>query len=139
MQKRILLIDLDDERRATRVHMLRKAGHTVELRTDWLTSEELDHEDHFDLLLIALHRRDGAAAAKYSDRLVGRFPGLPILLITDGGVYAPSATVSPTIDAGEPAELIQTIAAMIAGSTHIRDISELLKSGHAERGPASAQ
>lgn len=126
---RILLIDRDDVRRATRVHLLEGAGYEVAVRTDWLTSEQINHEGHFDLVLIALRRPDLQAAAAYSDRLSRAKPTLPILLITDGGVFAPRGTVSQVLqsDSG-PAEVLKEIAERLAGSTHILELDEVLAS-----------
>src|SRR6266513_1772031 len=118
----ILFIDFDHSRRATRVGLLEAAGYEVTLRDDWLEAEQIDDEGRFHLVLIAIHRGDLKAAADYSDRLAKRNPTLPILLLTDAGVFAPKGTLSRTVQAGEPAEWIEEIASMLAGSSHIREI-----------------
>jgi DNA-binding response OmpR family regulator len=125
---RILLIDRDDARRATRVHVLEGAGYDVRVRQDWLSSEQINHEGHFDLLIIALRRPDLKQAAEYSDRLSRGKPTLPILLITDAGLFAPRGTISRVMESGgDPGDVLRRIAAMLAGSTHIREVDELLR------------
>lgn len=119
----ILLIDLDDARRKTRVQMLEKAGYEVRLRNDWIKAEDLDHEGDFDLVIIALHERDLKQAAAYSDRLTKSKPTLPILLLTDTGVFAPKGTLSKSLETGDPVELMRRVASMLAGSTHIHELS----------------
>ena len=120
--KRILLIDFDDTRRTTRVQMLMKAGYKVVVRDNYITAEQLNHEGHFDLVIIALHRQDVNEAAGYSDRLTKSKPTLPILLLTDYAVFAPRGTLSGSIVTGDPAELMKTVASMLSGSTHIREL-----------------
>ena len=123
----ILLIDRDDARRATRVHVLEDAGYSVRVRQDWVSSEQIDHEGHFDLILIALRQPDLRQAAAYSDRLARRKPTLPILLITDAGLFAPRGTLSRSMSSGgDPPEVLVRIAEMLAGSRHIREVDELL-------------
>lgn len=48
--KKILLVDLDDERRDSRVGLLTQAGYSVEVRKDRIAAERLDHESTFDLV-----------------------------------------------------------------------------------------
>lgn len=120
--KRILLIDLDDPRRHTRVKILQAAGYEVDVRKDQDVAELLNHEIQFDLVLLALHRQKLQAAAQYSDRLNRKYVGLPILLLTDVGVFAPRGTLSKAIETGYPEELLSQLAEMLAGSKHIREI-----------------
>ena len=42
--KMILLVDLDDERRASRVKVLQATGYNVDLRRDYVAAERLDDE-----------------------------------------------------------------------------------------------
>ena len=120
-QKKILLIDLDDHRRETRVRLLANAGYFVDVRTDYIEAERLDHEGTYDLVIVALHGNPDKAA-HYSDLLSRARPRLPILLLTDSGVYVPPGTLSPSLESGSPAELIREIASMLAGSTYIREL-----------------
>jgi hypothetical protein len=115
--KRILLIDFEDSRRSTRVALLRNAGYEVGART--LEMEVEGDEGSFDLVIVTLHDKPESAAA-YSDRVAIRFPDLPILLVADHGVPPPPETISPTIQAGSPEQLINEIAEMLNDSIHIR-------------------
>lgn len=121
-RNRILLIDVDDPRRLTRERMLEDAGYEVSVRQDWIHAEELAHEADFDLVILALHRRDLKEAAAYTDRLTKSNPALPILLLTDAGVFVPKSTLSNSLETGDPVELMKRVAAMLAGSTHLREL-----------------
>jgi DNA-binding NtrC family response regulator len=118
---RILLVDLDDSRRRSRVQMLESVGYEVETRTDYDIAERLDHEGKFDLVIVTLHCHPEETAA-YSNHLSRTDPGLPILLLTDTGVFVPRGTLSQSMDAGSVALLIQKVSSMLAGSEHIREI-----------------
>jgi DNA-binding NarL/FixJ family response regulator len=123
--KKILLVDLDDLRRQSRVRLLNMAGYEVEVRDDAIAAERLDHEGAFDLIIIALHGHP-EKAIEYSDHLAVAQPLLPILLLTDWGVYVPPGTLSETIETGNPGHLIQEIALRLAGSTHVRELPILV-------------
>jgi DNA-binding NtrC family response regulator len=118
--KKILLVDLDDLRRDTRVEMLTNAGYEVDLRADYIAAEVRDHEEQYDLFIIALHRGPEEATA-YSERLNEAMPRLPILLVTARGVFVPRGALSPSIEAGNPVALMREIAEMLTGSTHVRE------------------
>lgn len=120
--KKVLLVDLDDSRRATRVTMLQGAGYDVEMRADHELSKALEKEGSFDLLILALHHKKLDEAAAYSERLRKQKPALPILLLLDVGVFVPLGTDSQSIETGFPAEMMRKIAKMLAGSEHIREI-----------------
>lgn len=102
--------------------MLTNAGYSVDLRTDHVEAEFLDHEGRFDLIILALHGNPEKAAL-YSDRLSNAEPQLPILLLTDFGVFVPSGTLSRSVETGDPAKLIRQVAAMLEGSSHVRELS----------------
>jgi DNA-binding NarL/FixJ family response regulator len=118
---KLLLIDLDDARRASRVHLLTASGFAVNVRNDYIAAERLDHEGEFDLVILALHGHP-ENATDYSNQLARSKPTLPILLLTDSGVYVPRGTLSESIEAGDPGGLIREIASMLAGSTHVREL-----------------
>jgi hypothetical protein len=120
--KKILLIDLEDTRRNTRIRMLAQAGHQVQLRIDHVDAEWLDHEGHFDLVILSLHHTKLDDAAAYSERLRARKPTLPVLLLLDVGVFVPRGTLSPSMDTGFPLEFMREVASMLAGSSHIREV-----------------
>ena len=121
-RKRILFVDLDDTRRETRVRMLTGAGHEVEVRADHEVAETLDHEGTFDLLLLALHKKDLEEAAAYSETIRKKYPTLPILLLLDVGVFVPRGTLSESIETGFPFAMLRQIGEMLAGSSHVREI-----------------
>jgi hypothetical protein len=115
--KRILLVDLEDARRSTRVELLRSGGYEIFART--LEMEVEGDEGSFDLIIVTLHDKPESAAA-YSDRVAIRFPDLPILLLADQGVSVPPGTVGQSIQTGSPEQLRVEIAAMLNDSIHIR-------------------
>ena len=122
--KRILLIDHDDTRRDSRIKILLSQGYHLEVRKDHIEAEISDHEGSFDLMILALHAHPDDALS-YSDHIVRVNPDFPILLLTDFGVYVPRGTLSESLESGSPLELVTKVAMMLAGSSHIRDISEL--------------
>ena len=121
-EKQILLIDLDDTRRHTRVRMLETAGYNVAVCADDLEADGLKEEASFDLVILALHRKRLDEAAAYSERLRKRYPSLPLLLLLDTGVFIPRGTLSQSLETGIPLALMQRVAEMLAGSTHIREL-----------------
>ena len=121
-KKKVLLVDLDDSRRKSRVALLTSAGYEVDVRANHLTSERLDHEARFDLLIVALHHKHLEAAAEYTDRLTRMYPMLPILLLTDHGVYVPRGTLSQDIETGNPKELMTRVAKMLTGEERIKEL-----------------
>jgi DNA-binding NtrC family response regulator len=121
--QKVLLIDLDDARRQSRVQMLESVGYEVETRATYVAAERLDHEGSFDLIIVALHRHPEDTAA-YSDHLSRSDPKLPILLLTDAGVFVPKGTLSESVRAGSTTHLIQKVSTMLVGSTHIRELGD---------------
>jgi hypothetical protein len=101
--------------------MLLNAGYEVEVRANYLAAEQLDRESGYDLIILALHRGPEEAAA-YSARLNEKAPQLPILLLTDNGVFVPSGILSSSLNAGHPVELMRRISEMLTGSTHVREV-----------------
>jgi DNA-binding NtrC family response regulator len=119
--KKILLIDVHDSRRESRVWLLTHAGYSVDVRWDHVEAERLNHEGQFDLVIVTLHG-DPKRAAQYGDSLNRAKPRLPVLLLTDSGVLVPAATRNRSVETGDPAELIQEVASMLAGSTYVREL-----------------
>jgi DNA-binding NtrC family response regulator len=118
-KKRILLIDVDDARRASRVSLLAGFGYDVSTHPDFLSAESLGREDSFDLVIVAIAEKY-ERALQYSDGLARRNPSLPVLLLKDYGVFVPVETISASIHSGDPADLLQRVAGMLSVSTHIR-------------------
>jgi hypothetical protein len=73
------------------------------------------------LVIVTLHG-DPGRAAQYGDRLSKAKPRLPVLLLTDSGVYVPAGTRNPSVEAGDPAALIQEVASMLAASIYVREL-----------------
>ena len=121
-EKRILLIDLNDARRNTRVRMLTAVGYQVELRDDEVQAEGHNGEPTFDLVILSLHRAHLDEAVAYGDRLRKTNPTLPILLLLDNGVFAPHGALCRSLETGIPTEMMDCVAEMLAGSTHIREL-----------------
>ena len=119
---RILLVDFDDARRETRVRILESRGYQVTLRNDYVASEALDHEGSFDLMILALRRKDLKKNVAYTNRVQRAKPDLPILLLTDAGVYAPKGTLSKSVETDGYAALLKSIAEMFDASSHIREL-----------------
>ncbi len=119
--KKILLIDQDDHRRESRVSLLTHTGYLVSVRTDHVEAYQLGHEGSFDLIIVALHG-DPAKATHYSDQLSKLKPKLPVLLLADVGVFVPPGTLGHSIETGSPASLIEEIARILAGTTHVREL-----------------
>jgi len=120
-KKKVLLIDLDDHRRNTRVHMLKQAGYEVGVRSNYVEAHQLSDEGTFDLVVIALHLPLDETLA-YSAQLSKENLGLPILLLTDWGVLVPRGTLARNVGGGDPAAFMREAAAMLAGSSHVREI-----------------
>ncbi|HTW48159.1 MAG TPA: hypothetical protein VMD92_09425 [Acidobacteriaceae bacterium] len=119
--RKLLLIDADDVRRKSRILLLTSAGYTVDLRDDYIAADRLDHEGQFDLIVLALHGRSDKAR-EYSNQLSRAKPRLPILLLTDTGTWVPPGTLGHPVETGDPEKLIEEIAAMLQGSTHVREL-----------------
>lgn len=124
-RKQILLIDADDARRDTRVAMLKHAGYEVAVSRDHTAAIRDGEEASYDLVIIAVHREKMQEVAAYSEKLRQAKPSLPILLLTDQGVFVPNGTLSPTLDGGSPGELLEEIAGMLTDSSHIRELRAL--------------
>jgi DNA-binding NtrC family response regulator len=120
-KKRVLLVDLDDSRRSTRVALLANRGYEVDVRADYLAAEELGGESTYDLLIVALHKGPKDAAV-YADRVAQKTPSLPVLLLTDMGVYVPAGILSRHIGTGDPAALLRQVAVMLTGSDKVKEL-----------------
>lgn len=121
-KRRILLIDLNDPRRDTRVKILHSAGYVVDVSNDHEAATKLGGENDYDLVLIALHEKKFQDAVNYSNRLQSANIDLPILLLADTGVYVPKGTLSPHMEGGNPKHLIEEIARMLTGKPHVQEI-----------------
>ena len=122
-RKRILLIDLNDPRRDTRVKILENAGYAVHVSQNHKSAEAMGEELTYDLILLALRHDKFKDVLGYSNRLQSANPNLPILLLSDVGVYVPRGTLSPSMETGHPLELIKEIAQMLTGGGFIQEMN----------------
>jgi AmiR/NasT family two-component response regulator len=123
LPKRILFVDLEDTRRGTRERLLLDAGYQVEVRNSHEMSQQLDHEASFDLVLLAVRRDNRNKAQSYVEMLTQKRPQLPVLLLTDLGIFLPQGSMGNEIESGNPAALLSEIARLLTGSTHIPEVS----------------
>ena len=120
--KRILLIDRDDPRRATRVMLLEQAGYEVAI-ADRFEEVEFHSEDRFDLILIETADDVEKATMVYAERLKSWAPKLPILLLSDRGLFLPKESLLGHFPGGHqtPVKTIARIASLLLASTHKRE------------------
>jgi DNA-binding NtrC family response regulator len=96
-------------------------GYDVLVYPDLLSAESLGREDSFDLVIVTITEKY-EKALQYTDRLAMNNPSLPVLLLTDYGVFVPVETLSASIESDNPADLLQRVAGMLSISTHIRTV-----------------
>ena len=122
--KRILLIDHNDGRRATRVLVLQEEGYEVVTADNYETVEGRIREAAFDLVIAETDHITEAVRA-YSQRLRDIQPQIPILVLSDQGLFLPKAVLLDHFAESfpSPMEVITKIAAMLRDSTHRREQS----------------
>lgn len=122
--KRILLIDHNDPRRATRVLLLQEQGYEVVTADSYQAVEGHIREAAFDLVIVETDDIKKAVIA-YGERLRGIEPQLPILVLSDLGLFLPKEVVLAHFSTANPSpvEVITKIAALLLGSTHRREHS----------------
>ncbi len=120
--KRILLIDHDDPRRATRMLLLKGQGYEVVSADSYQDVEGHIREAAFDLVIVETDDIKKAVIA-YGERLRVIQPQLPILVLSNLGLFLPKEVVLAHFEAGSPSpvEVITKIAAMLLASTHQRE------------------
>lgn len=117
---RILLIDTDDARRQTHIHMLKNAGYDVTVAADFQQVETQLALDGFQLVLVALHSGDQATQS-YVNRLRQQLPDLPVLALQDSWVF--SGHSEQNLETGQPAELMQKIATLLGEKVRARSMN----------------
>lgn len=119
--KRILLIDHDDPRRATRVLLLQRNGYEVVTANRFEEIEGSVREGEFDLIVVETDDVKKASIA-YGERLRGINPHLPILLLSDTGLFLPrEVLLSRFAESPSPLEVLGRIAALLLESSHERE------------------
>lgn len=119
--KRILFIDRDDARRATRVMLLKRAGYEV-FTSGRFEDVESHSEGRFDLVIIETDSIQEVSIA-YGERLKSQTPKLPILLLSDSGLFLPKESLLAHFRGGHqtPEETMARIASLLLASTHERE------------------
>lgn len=108
---RILLIDTDDARRQTHIHMLQNAGYSVSVAANFHEVETQLALDGFELVLVALHGGDQATQS-YVNRLRLENPELPVLALHDSWVF--NGHSDQNLETGQPQELMEKISTLLA-------------------------
>lgn len=120
--KRILLIDHHDLRRDTRERLLRNAGYEVVTADRFDLIEGYVQEATFDLVVVSIgDNTAGVDAVAYGLRLRAANAALPILALSDNGLYLPKESLITGMQSGYPLELIAEAGRMLLESTHIRN------------------
>lgn len=120
--KRILLIDRHDLRRDSRVRLLQHEGYEVVSADQVGDVEGHIRENAFDLVIVAVTVDGvGREAVAYSKRLRAIHPKLPILALSDNGLYLPKESLLTVLQAGQPVELVTRVASMLLESTSRRN------------------
>lgn len=128
--KHILLIDRHDLRRSTREQLLREEGYEVVTADRFDLVEGYVQEATFDLVVVSVaDSAVGVEAVGYSKRLRAANPALPILALSDNGLYLPKESLITVVQSGYPLELIAEVGKMLLESTHTRKNKKLKPSG----------
>ena len=120
--KRILLIDEDDNRRTTRILLLRHAGYEVMTAQRFQDVEGHLHEAAYDLVIVETDNIAKESIA-YGERIREVNPQLPILLLSDTGLFLPRHVVLSSFASGSPspAEVMAMVTTLLAQSGHHRE------------------
>jgi DNA-binding response OmpR family regulator len=136
--KRILLIDHHDLRRDTRERLLQDAGYEVVTAENFDAVEGHIRETAFDLVIVAVTVNEaGRAAIAYSKRLRAASPKLPILALSDNGLFLPKESLIAVLQSGYAIELVAEVARMLLESTHVRNHKNNRKGRAASRGTSN--
>lgn len=120
--KRILLIDNHDPRRDTRELLLKNAGFEVVTADRFDLVEGYIQETAFDLVVVSVaDSAVGKEAVTYSQRLRTANADLPILALSDNGLYLPKESLITVMQSGYPMQLIAKIGKLLLESTHSRN------------------
>jgi response regulator RpfG family c-di-GMP phosphodiesterase len=127
---RILLIDDHDPRRDTRERLLRNAGYEVVPADRADLDEGYLQEAAFDLVVVSIaDSAAGVDAVAYIQRLRAAHAALPILALSDNGLYPPKESLTTVMQSAHPFELIAEVGKMLLESAHIRNNKKLKSTG----------
>lgn len=116
---KILVIDLDQMRRESRVKQLANAGYDVDALDSHDCQEHPSNPAIYDLMVCSFHQNPEEATA-YVDSLRVKNPQQPILLLTDYGVFVPHGCLNETPHCGP---LIKEIAGVLTGSSDVEELN----------------
>lgn len=119
--RRILLIDHDDPRRATRVMVLEKAGYEV-TTANHFDEVEMTAADAFDLVLLETDDIQKAVIA-YAERLKAWSPKLSVLMLSNNGMFLPKWSLLAHFKSAHPSptEVVAKIAALLLESSYSQE------------------
>lgn len=115
---RILLIDHHDLRRDTREQLLLGAGYEVVTADRFDLVEGYVQEAAFDLVVVSVADIESAA---YSQRLRSANAALPILVLSDNGLYLPKESLITVMQSGYSLELVAEVGKMLLESAPVRN------------------
>jgi len=119
--QRVLLIDHHDARRETREALLQQAGYEVVTAESFAAVEGRLREVGFDLVIVAVKGNADRESLAYSQRLRAASPKLPILALSDRGIFLPKESLLTVLESGQPLQLIAAVARLLLASTHLRN------------------
>ena len=118
---KILVIDLDQMRRESRVKQLANAGYVVDALDFHDCQEYTSNPGIYDLMVCSFHQHP-EEATEYVDALRVNNPQQPILLLTDYGVFVPHGCLNET---PQCAPLVKEIAGVLTGSSDVEELGGL--------------
>jgi len=121
---KILVIDLDQLRRESRVKQLANAGYDVDSSDSHDCAECPSNLGTYDLMVVSFHQHPEEATA-YVDALRVSNPQQPILLLTDYGVFVPHGCLNETPHCGP---IAKEIAGVLTGSSDVEELNGPSKS-----------
>ena len=121
---KILVIDLDQMRRESRVRQLANAGYDVNSSDSLDCAECPSNPGTYDLMVCSFHQHPEEAAT-YVDSLRVSNPQQPILLLTDYGVFVPRGCLTDSPPCGP---LVKEIAGMLTGSSDVEELGAVPQS-----------
>ena len=119
--QRVLLIDHHDARRETREALLEQAGYEVVTAESFAAVEGRLREVGFDLVIVAVKGNADRESLAYSQRLRAASPKLPILALSDRGIFLPKESLLTVLESGQPLQLIAAVARLLVASAHVRN------------------
>jgi DNA-binding NtrC family response regulator len=100
--------------------ILQHEGYEVVTAESFDVVEGQLREAAFDLVIVAVKNLDRESVA-YSKRLRAANAKLPILALSDNGLFLPKESLVAVLQGGHPLELIAKTARMLLDSTHVRN------------------